>query len=119
MLNITRLNSRDANFFAQFETWLTKHQLVEKDVSGSVETILNAIREQGDKALLKFTQRFDESSVKSVPDLEIQKSQLNDALESIGEKQRDTLYQAALRSKILQRSSGYNHGHLKMTIIMS
>jgi len=100
MLDITRLNSQDADFFAQFDTWLTKNQLVEKDVRRSVEEILEAIREKGDEALLEITQRFDELSAKSVSDLEIPKAQMQAALKRINKEQRNALNEAASRIRI-------------------
>lgn len=97
MLNITRLNSQDADFIAQFESWLAKHHLVEEDVRNSVEEILKVIRKQGDKALLDYTQRFDSMSANSVSELEISKGQIQAAYESISNEQRNALNQAAIR----------------------
>ena len=97
MLDITRLNTKDANFFAQFEAWLTKNKSVEKDVRKSVEEILEAIRERGDEALLEFTHRFDQVAAKNVSDLEISKSQIKGAVEKISTEQRNALTAAASR----------------------
>ena len=97
MLDITRLNTKDANFFAQFEAWLTKNKSVEKDVHKSVEEILEAIRERGDEALLEFSYRFDQVAAKNVSDLEISKSQIKGAVEKISTEQRNALTAAASR----------------------
>lgn len=97
MLDITRLNTQDADFSAQFETWLTKNQLAELDVRDSVEEILNAVRKRGDEALLEFTQRYDLVTAKQVSDLEISKSHMQNALKKINTEQRNALNTAALR----------------------
>ncbi len=97
MLGITRLNTQDADFSAQFETWLSKNQLSVLDVRETVEEILNAVYKRGDEALLEFTQRYDLVTAKQVSDLEISKSQMQNALKSIDAEQRNALNTAASR----------------------
>ncbi len=97
MLDITRLNIQDADFSAQFETWLSKNRLAELDVHETVEEILNAVCKRGDEALLEFTQRYDLVTAKQVSDLEISKSQMQNAMKSIDAEQRNALNTAASR----------------------
>ena len=97
MLDITRLNTQDADFSMQFETWLTKNQLADDDVHAAVEEILQAVRERGDEAILEFTQRYDQVAAKQVSDLEVSKSQMQHALGKIETEQRQALNTAATR----------------------
>ena len=73
MLDITRLNTKDAGFTAQFEAWVTKNRSAEDGVRDRVEEILNAVRERGDEAVLEFTQRYDQLTARQLKDLEIPK----------------------------------------------
>ncbi len=97
MLGITRLNTQDAEFSAQFTAWLVKNQLAEQGIRQSVETIIDAVRERGDAALLEFTQHYDQVTAKQVSNLEISSSQMQKALEKIDVKQRQALNTAASR----------------------
>ncbi|MXY14371.1 MAG: histidinol dehydrogenase [Proteobacteria bacterium] len=97
MLDITRLRTRDAGFPAHFESWLSSTPATEQDVHRSVAEIIEAVRAQGDAALLKFTQLHDQISVECVSDLEITKSQAHEALQSISSEQREALETAASR----------------------
>jgi histidinol dehydrogenase len=45
-----------AEFFARLEI---RKNLVSSDIAGSVRRIVSQVREEGDRALLKFTERFD------------------------------------------------------------
>ena len=97
MLDITRLNTQDADFSAQFKSWLSKNQLADDSVRETVETILKKVRERGDQALLEYTQRFDQVTVSQVSELEISKERMQTALDGITTDQRDALNAAATR----------------------
>ena len=97
MLDITRLNTQDADFSTQFETWRTRNKLAELDVREHVESIINAVRDRGDAALLEFTQRYDQVSADNIRDLVISNVQMQDALLTISAEQRQALDTAASR----------------------
>ena len=97
MLDITRLNTRDADFAAQFQGWLSKNHTADDQVRDVVETIVNDIRDRGDQALLDYTFRFDQVSAIKVADLEISQSQMQAALSEISKTQREALKDAAAR----------------------
>ena len=54
-----RLDSRAPGFEAAFAALLTSRVAAEADVEADVAEILAAVREQGDAALLAYTERFD------------------------------------------------------------
>lgn len=97
MLEIRRLNIQDADFPAQFETWLSGSQMYEEDVHRTVEEIIEAVRFRGDEAVLEFTRRHDHVSVQRVQDLEVSGPQMQEALRNIDNEQRAALDAAASR----------------------
>ncbi|MCY4420178.1 MAG: histidinol dehydrogenase [Gammaproteobacteria bacterium] len=97
MLDITRLHTRDADFSTSFESWLSSSPVAEQDVTGSVAKIIEAVRTQGDAAILELTERHDHISAQSISDLEVTESQVQQALQSISDEQREALDVAASR----------------------
>jgi histidinol dehydrogenase len=97
MLDIRRLSSQDADFSVQFNNLLQQNQSAENDVRHTVEAILKDVRENGDQALLSYTEKFDQVSAKQVSELEITKQKMQQALAQISTEQRDALEAAAKR----------------------
>ena len=95
MLDIRRLSSQDADFSVQFNNLLQQNQSAENDVRHTVEAILKDVRENGDQALLSYTEKFDQVSAKQVSELEITKQKMQQALAQISTEQRDALEAAA------------------------
>ena len=60
-------------------------------------SIVTAVRERGDAAVLEYTQRFNRVSAQSLGELEIPKAELNAALKSLPAAQREALTAAAAR----------------------
>lgn len=54
-----KLNSSDKGFAADFEALLRLKREVDEDVDRSVTEILDAVRIEGDSALIAYTQKFD------------------------------------------------------------
>jgi len=97
MLDIRRLSSQDADFSVLFNNLLQQNQSAENDVRQTVEAILKDIRANGDQALLSYTEKFDQVSVKQVSELEISKQRMQEALQNISNEQRQALETAAKR----------------------
>ncbi len=97
MLDIRRLSSQDADFSVHFNNLLQQNQSAENDVRDTVAAIINSIRKEGDRALLSFTQKFDQVSAIDVSELEISKQQMEEALTKISSHQRQALKAAAKR----------------------
>ena len=58
-MNIHRLNSRDANFETDLTALLALENSQAASIDGVVEDVIARVRQEGDAALLDFTQRFD------------------------------------------------------------
>ena len=97
MLEIRRLNTQDADFSVHFNNLLQQNQSAENDVRHSVEAILKDVHENGDQALLSYTEKFDQVSAIQVSELEITKQQMQKALAKITSEQRAALETAAKR----------------------
>lgn len=97
MLDIRRLSSQDADFSVLFNNLLQQNKSAENDVRQTVEAILKNIRENGDQALLSYTEKFDQVSAKQVSELEISKQRMQQALTQISSEQRQALEAAAKR----------------------
>ena len=54
-----RLTTKDANFTAQFKTFLQSRDAGEKQVEAVVSTILARVKSEGDAAILSYTAQFD------------------------------------------------------------
>ena len=61
---VARLDSRTADFEAQFEALMARKRAAEDDVDGVVAEIITAVRQRGDQALIEFTERFDDMLLK-------------------------------------------------------
>lgn len=69
-------------------------------VNAVVIDILADIRKRGDDALLDYTRRFDRREVATIAELELSQEQLQHALQSLPEDQRNALDLAARRVRI-------------------
>ncbi len=97
MLDIRRLSSQDADFSVLFKNLLQQNQTAENDVRQTVEAIIQDIRENGDQALLAYTNKFDQVSAAQVSELEVSNKQMQAALTQISDEQRQALETAANR----------------------
>ena len=70
---------------------LTKPRGSHADVSASVREILEAVRTEGDEALLRFTERFDHVRLDS---LQVTQEEWDEGLEKVDEAFMDILRQA-------------------------
>ena len=107
MPEITRLNSQDPGFRKDLERLLTREEASDQQLDARVRDILDAVRTQGDEALLELTRRFDNWNVSCAADLEIPVEQCRQALHSLRKDWRAALEWAAERIRMYA-------GHQKM-----
>jgi histidinol dehydrogenase len=96
-LRLRQLQTRDANFEAEFHRVL--HWSVEEDhaIEERVAAIVADVKTRGDAAVLEYTQRFDGLQADSVAALELTRDELKAALAAITPAQRSALEAAAER----------------------
>ena len=103
MPGITRLNSQDPGFRKDLERLLTREEASDRQLDARVRDILDAVRTQGDEALLELTRRFDNWNVSCAADLEIPVEQCRQALHSLRKDWRAALEWAAERIRMYAR----------------
>lgn len=97
IMSINRLNTRDENFAAQLDKLLAWEAVSDEKVASIVAEILSNVKQQGDSAVLEYSQRFDHLTVSSLSELVLPKERLRAALEEIPSEQRQALELAAER----------------------
>ena len=96
-LNIRRLDAGAADFEAQLDRLLAWDEVSDDAVARTVDEIIARVREQGDRALIDYTNRFDRRQVREAAELEIPPEALQAALVGLPAEQREALETAAAR----------------------
>jgi histidinol dehydrogenase len=92
-----RLNSSDPDFLAGFKALVESNRDVAGDVDDVVVEILDAIRGQGDAALVDYTNRFDRLAITDAAELKVTAVQIEAARSQCGNKAIAALEMAAER----------------------
>lgn len=112
MAAIGRLNAQDPTFSSQLEALLAWESVSDQGVNQRVLEIITAIRTQGDTALIDFTQRFDGWTPKNAAELELPKTRLEQAWNSLSPGHQQALTTAAQRVRSYaerQKISGWDY----------
>ncbi|GMG86610.1 histidinol dehydrogenase [Biformimicrobium ophioploci] len=96
-IKLRRLNAGDAGFSAELDALLAWEAVANTGVESTVAEIIHAVRSEGDKALLHYTNKFDRRSLDSAAALEISRAEIEAALEQISTAEREALKAAAGR----------------------
>ena len=96
-MNIARLSSADDGFDARFQALLASEPSGDDKVRDAVETIIAAVRRDGDAAVLDCARRFDQEQADSVAALEVPLSACQAALEGLDQPTREALETSAAR----------------------
>lgn len=97
---VRRLDAREPEFLATLDALLAFEGGADARIDAAVSEILRAVRTTGDAAVLEYTRRFDHLDVKTMAALELPKSELKAALDSLTVEQREALRFAADRVRI-------------------
>ena len=108
MIEIKRLSTEMPDFIQQLDRLLAWESVSDTAVGKSVTDILAAVREQGDAAVLEYTNRFDRMSAATMAELEIPRQRMDAALEKLDPVLREALELA------IGRLRAY-HEHQKMS----
>jgi histidinol dehydrogenase len=96
-IKVKRLNSQDADFREILLASLSLPSADDEAIDAAVMKILAAVKEQGDAAVLNFTQKFDRLNVSQVSELEILHQDLEQAYNALPSEQKNALDIAAKR----------------------
>jgi len=97
MLNISSLNYSDTDFYSQLDKLLAWEASIDGDIAKVVADILADVKKRGNAAVIEYTNKFDRMSMQSADEFELDKEQLQQALNSINTDQRQALEKAAQR----------------------
>ena len=96
-LNISRLDSSQTDFQQQLDRLLAWDEVSDQGVVNIVTEIIQRVRQQGDEALLAYTNQFDAVNATTVAQLKVDGERVQQALEKIEPEQRQALELAAQR----------------------
>ena len=96
-IKVKRLNSQDAGFRETLLSSLSLPMADDEAIDAAVVKILAAVKEQGDAAVLNFTQQFDRLNVSQLSELEIPQQALEQAYNTLPAEQKNALDTAAKR----------------------
>lgn len=94
---INQLSTASADFESELMGLLERDMLIADDVTSTVSDIIARVRKDGDQAVLSLTNLFDGFGAEAISDLVIDVDQLQTALDSISDEQRQALTHAAER----------------------
>src|SRR5699024_8682943 len=96
-LSVNRLSTQADDFWQQLDALTAWSEERDVEVGERVASIISAIRERGDEALVELTNRFDQRQVSQAQELVVEKEALAAALADIPQEQRQALEEAAKR----------------------
>ena len=94
---INQLSTASADFESKLMGLLEREILIADDITRTVSDIIARVRKDGDQAVLSLTNQFDGFGAEAMSDLVIDIDQLQTALDSISDEQRQALTHAAER----------------------
>ncbi len=96
-MNIMQLSTRQDNFWQLLEQRLAFESSSDEQVFATVQGVLKDVKQNGDKAVIDYTARFDALSVKDAKALNIEVPRLKQAFDGLQKKEQQALELAAKR----------------------
>lgn len=96
-LTLNRLDASDKNFEVQLEELLAWNETEDASVQHLVIDIIAKVRKEGDKAVLDYTNKFDQTKLKNISEIELPLNTLKEAWDSLSAEKADALQTAANR----------------------
>jgi histidinol dehydrogenase len=96
-LNISKLDSSSSDFDQQLHNLVTWNEADDRDIHERVHDIIADVRQNGDQAVINYTNRFDQTAFNDASELELAKDTLKAAWEQLPAHQAQALQTAADR----------------------
>lgn len=119
-INIKQLSSLDSDFDVRLDQLLAWENVSDGQVEEVVNDVLRNVRQQGDSALVDYTNRFDRRQINSISELSITKDELQKALDSLPAAEREALELAAKRIRHYhqhQKQESWNYREADGTLL--
>lgn len=97
MLKLSSLNYADSDFYQKLDTLLAWEAGIDGDVAKIVADILMDVKKRGNAAVIEYTNKFDRMNLSDASEFELDKTQLQQALDSLDADKREALETAARR----------------------
>lgn len=91
MLNIKKISSNDKNFSEILQKYIFQRKTSTSEIRNTVQSIIEEVKKNGDKAIINFSKKFDNYHVNSVQELEISKDDIVSSLEKINDEEINAL----------------------------
>ena len=96
---INKFSTQDQDFESQLDALLAWEIASNQEINRSVETIIDAVKHNGDTSVLDYTNQFDSLKAHSISELIIPQERLRESFESLDNEQKNALTIAAERIK--------------------
>ena len=96
---INKFSTQDQDFESQLDALLAWEIASNQEINRSVETIIDAVKHNGDTSVLDYTNQFDSLKAHSISELIISQERLRGSFESLDKEQKNALTIAAERIK--------------------
>ncbi len=96
-IKIATLTTQDNDFWQHLDKMLAWDGVSDDAVLNTVTNILKDVKQNGNSAVIEYTNRFDNMNVTAMSELEVSQERLQLALESLSDEQRSALETAASR----------------------
>ncbi|MDD2799987.1 MAG: histidinol dehydrogenase [Methylococcales bacterium] len=96
-ISITKLDSSSTDFDQQLHTLVTWDEADDRDINHRVLDIIADVRQNGDQAVINYTNRFDQTAFSHAGELELSHATLKSAWEQLPADQAQALKTAAER----------------------
>ena len=96
---INKFSTQDQDFESQLDALLAWEIASNQEINRSVETIIDAVKHNGDASVLDYTNQFDSLKAHSISELIISQERLRGSFESLDKEQKNALTIAAERIK--------------------
>ena len=97
MLKLSSLNYADSDFYQKLDTLLAWEASIDGDVAKIVADILMDVKKRGNAAVIEYTNKFDRMNLSDASQFELDKTQLQQALDSLDADKREALETASQR----------------------
>lgn len=95
-----RLSTQSANFYKELNDLLAFETAQNADIDQIVAEICQTVAQDGDKAVIEYTNRFDHTNAKTMADLRLNQQDLKDAFFRLPENTQTALKTAAGRIRV-------------------
>ncbi len=101
------LRTCDRNFSKAFAAVVKRSETVAENIELTVRDILQEVRTDGDRALIRFTEKFDKIRIR-ISDLEVSKKQIRESYKKVSKEQLSSLAHAYQRIEKFHRRQMQN-----------